>query len=172
MPFNKWLLFFLFFFSLHAQQVWKFQNQKGKEVKFKVQKPTILILKNTKNCIKCFDVIYFYLDSVFKGTDIYFLINCDRRQAIGEYHQMYRLCMTKNILFEFRPEEGVTEDMFLLNIYKKGGVFERCNIEVTPSVAVLRDDKIKCIPFSQFYHQGHFDRESLSISIKEAIEKN
>lgn len=159
----------LFFIFIVNAQTYTFYNSKCKPIHFNPKNPSIFILKNSKNCMNCFEELYVYLDSVFKEKKIYFLICCKHTSIRNEYRNFKNICKKDQIFFEFIPDD-VSDDMLFMNIYPKGGLFEKYQVDITPSVVVFSDNKTHYIDFSEFYFSGYFDKEILKNKISDIFD--
>ena len=99
-----------------------------------------IVVKNNKSCTKCFKELSSYLYDSLHQQNIYFLSRIDssvfaRKTTNRENLNLFDFI--KESLFEYRNRFETPD----ADVIRKGSIFEHFNIEVTPALIQIKNNK-------------------------------
>jgi len=146
------ILFFVFSFNCYAQTIttpiYTLNNALWHPDSIS---ENIIILKNNRNCLKCFTDLFSYLKDSLNKTNVYCLSQTDSSVFARKYENNTLQNLMQGVvpLFEYKK----TEDW---NFHENSdnSIFKKNNITITPSLIYLKNNKYIIIPYEKIFVNG------------------
>lgn len=155
---------FLLFGSTYAQVDYVVYNEQNEKWYFSDSNDYIIILKNNKNCLKCFGQLYQYLAENYKSDNMVILsistIDSSvfaRKTEVMSINKLMPGIVTK--LFDYNVNNHVTTN------YPKSP-FLHNNVDITPAIIVKKNNIEHYLPYNEIFNGSNIIDKKLSLLLK------
>lgn len=156
---------FLLLGSTYAQVNYVVYNEKNEEWYFSDSNDYIIILKNNRNCLKCFGQLYQYLAEKYKSDnmDILSISAVDssvfaRKTEVMSINKLMPGIVTK--LFDYNANNDVS-----INEYRSPFLYN--NVDVTPAIIIIKNNSAHYLPYNEVFNGSNIIDKNLSFLLKQ-----